>query len=1023
MKFGWINVFIINVIVLCSTMTNADEQKRFLVESDVLFTQPLWHELNSQHHGKYSKYQVDTTMWGFLPPTFPNFDAQNDFESSMQNYIDGLASHKEAGVAWVSRIEWDVIWRGMTTKYPQNYQSAMVKRLDGSPLEIKWFPGHYYFSTHAPLFQDYIKWQIKDIAFYGETTGPDTVGALLFDSQHTSPAQYHLGGGFSENTQSNFRDWLIKKYSKSDLKSIGVDDVAEFHYGRYLQSLGYTVETYEAATLSGAKIPLAEFFKLFLKEWNNTYLSDLVNFTDAVAKDKGYPKKSNGDYIEVGTSSPILDPYFKGIRFASIDEFDFYVQEFNHKGQLETVSSEVMLMYKLAEAIGKPLALTGQPNTDWNYMVDNPEAIDLVKAWIAQAYSNGAVFMAPEQMWSYNNQGQRYYNAQTGDYDYIYQWIAENNYLFDDFESVAKVGLVYSHAAYRQSQYNQLDIFSAATELMEQNIPFKLLVAGDDWWPKYLMDTDQISQIDNYQVLIQTPFNGYALDTTQQQILDYNKDKLVSWPNLAQLQQLVPTEITVNADKVATFPRVNHDFPHNNPPHIIHLVNRDFNKNTKSINTKDNIVITVADTLFGKSMLSARFNQPGQEVIKLSVEYKNGVATINVPKLVNWGVIELFASETMPDKSEFAPKIKVVITDKFDQNELPDNEGFVYLDSQGDDNEKIHRFGEGWAWGAFSSGGIISQNNNWGGIVQFQQGAKKNSRLYTRFDKNTELTAENNANVPNELLDISSLDANLIFNVSQSPAQQWAMIIRDDTTWWRSSALNVPKNDWDSTRTTSFNISQLTWLSSEQSSEGIQDMEQVDNGGEGEVNFAVEGVPNLTQISGFGVIALEDGSETMSINELGLANVYSYKPSSLPSEDSDNDGCLNIDDAFPNDPQECLDTDNDGIGNNADNDDDNDGVLDDEDAFPLDSSESIDTDNDGIGNNADSDDDNDGYSDSTEVSAGSDPLSSSSIPQQKNNENDASTSSGGSFSFWLLILLALVLKIRRMNSMSDLLVN
>ena len=59
-----------------------------------------------------------------------------------------------------------------------------------------------------------------------------------------------------------------------------------------------------------------------------------------------------------------------------------------------------------------------------------------------------------------------------------------------------------------------------------------------------------------------------------------------------------------------------------------------------------------------------------------------------------------------------------------------------------------------------------------------------------------------------------------------------------------------------------------------------------------------------------------------------------------------------------------MDTDGDGVGNNADTDDDNDGVLDINDAFPLDSSESLDTDGDGIGNNADTDDDNDGVPDS-----------------------------------------------------------
>lgn len=44
--------------------------------------------------------------------------------------------------------------------------------------------------------------------------------------------------------------------------------------------------------------------------------------------------------------------------------------------------------------------------------------------------------------------------------------------------------------------------------------------------------------------------------------------------------------------------------------------------------------------------------------------------------------------------------------------------------------------------------------------------------------------------------------------------------------------------------------------------------------------------------------------------------------------DSDGDGYLDADDAFPTDPTEWLDTDGDGTGNNADTDDDNDGMPD-----------------------------------------------------------------------------------------------
>ena len=53
-------------------------------------------------------------------------------------------------------------------------------------------------------------------------------------------------------------------------------------------------------------------------------------------------------------------------------------------------------------------------------------------------------------------------------------------------------------------------------------------------------------------------------------------------------------------------------------------------------------------------------------------------------------------------------------------------------------------------------------------------------------------------------------------------------------------------------------------------------------------------------------------------------------------DDDDGDGINNSNDIFPFNPNEHLDTDWDGVGNNADNDDDGDGINDVDDAFPLD---------------------------------------------------------------------------------------
>jgi hypothetical protein len=59
------------------------------------------------------------------------------------------------------------------------------------------------------------------------------------------------------------------------------------------------------------------------------------------------------------------------------------------------------------------------------------------------------------------------------------------------------------------------------------------------------------------------------------------------------------------------------------------------------------------------------------------------------------------------------------------------------------------------------------------------------------------------------------------------------------------------------------------------------------------------------------------------------------EPINQYSIDTDGDGFIDKVDKFPNDDSEWLDSDIDGIGNNADSDDDNDGFFDDIDNFPY----------------------------------------------------------------------------------------
>jgi hypothetical protein len=109
--------------------------------------------------------------------------------------------------------------------------------------------------------------------------------------------------------------------------------------------------------------------------------------------------------------------------------------------------------------------------------------------------------------------------------------------------------------------------------------------------------------------------------------------------------------------------------------------------------------------------------------------------------------------------------------------------------------------------------------------------------------------------------------------------------------------------------------------------------------------------------------------------------------------DSDGDGVGDACDPFPNDKNEWLDSDGDGVGDKGDGcpndpnklspqrcgcgkaetDSDGDGVPDCVDPFPNDKNEWMDSDGDGIGDNADLDDDNDGMPDAWEILHGLNP--------------------------------------------------
>jgi len=104
--------------------------------------------------------------------------------------------------------------------------------------------------------------------------------------------------------------------------------------------------------------------------------------------------------------------------------------------------------------------------------------------------------------------------------------------------------------------------------------------------------------------------------------------------------------------------------------------------------------------------------------------------------------------------------------------------------------------------------------------------------------------------------------------------------------------------------------------------------------GDGKNDALTDGLIILRYLFGLRDEVLINGTISSNAKRLSVEEIHNYLLYIMA--DSDGDEVLDINDAFPLDSAEWIDTDLDGIGNNADRDDDNDFIPDGIDDFPLD---------------------------------------------------------------------------------------
>jgi hypothetical protein len=500
---------------------------------------------------------------------------------------------------------------------PDDFLDAACRNFEGKPFVVPWLWDHKYkgqpawwWCTNSPLYRKYLESRAA-----GMMKAP-LDGLHIDDYRGTSGAVTWLSAGFCRHCMAGFREYLGKNVPKEKLAALGITDLAKFDYRQFLLDRGVTPERYRKER---SRLPLAAEFLDFQVKADNAF----------VAEYRKRAEQMRGKPLALCVNSNITDPHALMIA----PQLTFFCCEVGHDAAARKVPLAPVYAYKLADGVGRPVASTAS-GQDWAYVAEH-KLPGLVRTWIAMSYAFGHHFMAPHRQWCYTEKkGTHWYSGPAEEYAWMYQFVRPNARLFDRYEAVAPVAVVYDNAARRRGQ---ADVRPICTALAERNCPFRVVAAGDDWLD-YRLDADKLAGFK--AVILAGPFAG---DDAQRKLIDRVRaaGRLVTWPDQKRLEQLAPAPVLVERPgDVLVVPRA---IPGDaSAPVAVHLVSRSYDGASDAIVPQENVTLRLRHDLFGgRKFTKAVLHAPKTQSRVLDITSDGQCTIVKVPQLALWTIIEL----------------------------------------------------------------------------------------------------------------------------------------------------------------------------------------------------------------------------------------------------------------------------------------------------------------------------------------------------------------------------------------------
>jgi hypothetical protein len=561
-------------VLLCSTFT-VSAQLPVLKRSDVVFMYQAGRQT-------YEDYGATVLAWGGKPTPKSLEDA------------NGLKFFGSVGMVTEFSRYYD--------RFPQTYEQGLCRDVEGQPYKVPWLTDHqhngvpfWWCCTRQPLFRQYLSERVADTV----KAGAD--GVHIDDHLGTAGGIWE-GGCFCDQCVEELHDYL-KALPKDELVRQKINDPGRFNYREVVRDW--------LKEKPGRKVQQHPL-------WNHWRIYQLEGAAQFMAELRALAAKTAGHPVPMGSNACLL----WGPHLSDYKSVDLFSAEIPHHAEARRFSDDPLVAYRLADAVGRPLASTAAGH-DWAFIKEQ-NLPGLVQGWIALSYAAGHGLMAPNRQWCYTPQkGTHWYDGPKEKFAPLYQFVCQNAALFDDYQNHADVTVAFSQRTFDRDASK---VIGLCNKLAAANISYRLALGGNEV-VDHPLPAEEVRRA--RRLLVVEPKDFSPAD---QRLLAAARPEQ-RYENIDQaLTNVAPAVRAETPGALRVLPRVKPGSA------VIHLVNWNYDATRDGVQPVKDVRLGLNLQALGVAgATEAKLFAPGAPPARLPIQQ----ATVTVPELGLWAILEL----------------------------------------------------------------------------------------------------------------------------------------------------------------------------------------------------------------------------------------------------------------------------------------------------------------------------------------------------------------------------------------------